>query len=165
VLLRPCRLAGLMALIFAQGLVSASAQQVRTQIGLLTCRLTSNEAAQGQAENVPLRQTRELLCAFRPASGGPEETYTGTLQSVGLEQELSENRTLIWIVSGTRETVESPGLLQQVYAADLTANPGHSPRMLQSLADSGAPALNDSELKATIAMVVVVSLILKSAPA
>lgn len=170
--LRPYRLAGLTALILAHGMVSASAQQARMDIGLLTCGLTKSDEAQREAGVAP-RQTRELLCAFRPANGGPEEIYTGTLQSVGLEKELSEKRTMIWIVKGRREPMGSPGLLQQVYAADLAANPSHSPPLigetnvwvaLQTLADEQAPAAADKK-PMPVAMVVLVTLTLKSTPA
>jgi hypothetical protein len=149
-----CRLAGLIALVFAHGMVSASAQQARTEIGLLTCDLTKSEDAESGADAAPLRETRELLCVFRPTNGGPEETYTGTLRSVGLAKELSEKRAMIWVVKGTRQTMGSPGLLQQVYAADLAVNPGHSAPligetnlsiMLQTLADEQAPAAAQSD--------------------
>ena len=169
--LRQYRLAGLTALILAHGMISASAQQARMDIGLLTCSLTkSNEPR--EAGVAPLRQTRELLCAFRPSNGGPEEVYTGTLQSVGLEKELSEKRTMIWIVKGPREPMGSPGLLQQVYAADLAVNPSHSPPLigetnvwvaLQTLADEQAPAAADKK-PMSVAMVVLITLTLKSTP-
>jgi Protein of unknown function (DUF992) len=171
--LRPCGLAGLTALILAHGMVSASAQQARMDIGLLTCGLTESDEAQREAGVAPLRQTRELLCAFRPANGGPEEIYTGTLQSVRPEKELSEKRTMIWVVKGPREPIGSPGLLQQVYAADFAAIPSHSPPLigetnvwvaLQTLADEQAPAAAGKK-PMTVAMVVLITLTLKSAPA
>jgi hypothetical protein len=67
----------------------------------------------------------------------------------------------------------SPGLLQQVYAADLAANPSHSPPLigetnvwvaLQTLADEQAPAAADKK-PLTVAMVVLITLTLKSTPA
>jgi hypothetical protein len=172
--LRPYRVAGLVALMLAHGMVSASAQQVRMDIGVLTCGLTKTDEAQREAGVAPLRQTRELLCAFRPSNGGPEEIYTGTLQSVGLEKELSEKRTMIWVVKGPRQPMGSPGVLQQVYAADLAANPSHSPPLigetnvwvaLQTLADEQAPAAADKKAPMSVAMVVLITLALKSTPA
>jgi len=173
--LRSYLLAGLIALVMALGVHGmAAAQDVRAQIGLLTCGLTKSEDVQSGADAAPLRQTRELLCAFRPTNGGPEEIYSGTLQSVGLEKELSEKRAMIWVVKGTRETVGSPGLLQQVYAADVAANPGYSPPLigesnmsivLQTLADEQAPASADKKQQITIAVVVLITLRLKSTPA
>jgi hypothetical protein len=154
----------------ACAVVSASAQQALTQIGLLTCSVTKKS----EAEGAPQRQTREVFCAFRPANSKPEETYTGTLEVVGPEEGLSEQRAMIWVVKGNRETIRSPGLLQQVYIADPTANPGHpSPLIgeanrslvLQTLADSQSPAQIEAKPQATVAEVVVISLVLKSAPA
>jgi hypothetical protein len=171
--LRSCRrAAALTALIHALGMVSAPAQQRRMEIGLLTCGLTRGEEAQTGAV-APQRQTWELDCSFRPTNGGPEETYTGTLESIGLEKELSERRAMIWIVKGTRGTTGTTGELQQVYAADLAANPGHSPPLvgeangslvLETLADAQAAGPGD-EKRITTAMIVLVNLILKSVPA
>jgi hypothetical protein len=78
----------------------------------------------------PGRQTWELDCSFQPTNGRPEETYTGTADSVGMEKELSEKRAMIWIVKRTGGTIGSTGQLEQVYAADLAANPGHSPPLI-----------------------------------
>lgn len=171
--LRSYLLAGLIALVMALGVHGmAAAQDVRAQIGLLTCGLTKSEDVQSGADAAPLRQTRELLCTFRPTNSAPEEIYTGTLQSVGLEP--SDERAMIWVVKGTRETVGSPGLLQQVYAADVAANPGYSPPLigesnmsivLQTLADEQAPASADKKQQITIAVVVLITLRLKSTPA
>jgi hypothetical protein len=69
-----------------------------------------------------------------------------------------------------------PGLLQQVYAADPATNPGHPPALigeanrslvlvLQPFADSQSPALIEGKAQTTAAVVVVVSLTLRSAPA
>jgi uncharacterized protein DUF992 len=172
--LRSCRWAALIALIFAQGMVPALAQQRRMEIGLLICGLTKSEETQSGVEPVaPGRQTWELDCSFRPTNGRPEETYTGTADSVGMEKELSEKRAMIWIVKRTGGTIGSTGQLEQVYAAELAANPGHSPPligeangslMLETLADARA-AVPNGEKRITTAMIVLVNLILKSAPA
>ena len=158
----------------ANGMASASAQAMRADIGVLTCGLTDIEQTPGGSDAGPLRQTRDMLCGFRPTNSGPEEIYTGTLESVGLEKELSENRAMIWIVKGLRGSVWSPGPLEQIYAADLAANPGHSPPLSgetdvsivsQTMADPKIPASADKRPQVTIAMVVLVRLRLKSTPA
>jgi hypothetical protein len=168
------RLAALIALVFPHGIVSGSAQQARTEVGLLTCDLTQGEDAESGADAAPLRETRDLFCAFRPTNGGPEETYTGTLRSVGLEKELSEKRAMIWVVKGTRATMGLPGVLQQFYAADLAANPGHSPPLigetnvsivLHTLADEQAPAGAHNRRQIANGIIVLVALRLKSTPA
>ena len=58
--LRQYRLAGLTALILAHGMVSASAQQARMDIGLLTCGLTKSDEAQRETGVAPVRQTRNF---------------------------------------------------------------------------------------------------------
>jgi hypothetical protein len=47
-----------------------------------------------------------------------------------MEKELPEKRAMIWIVKRTVGTIGSTGQLEQVYAADLAANPGHSPPLI-----------------------------------
>ena len=170
-------LASVVALSFAHGAVSASPQQA-TEIGLLTCGFAKGDEvkseAEGGAQSTLERQTRELLCVFRPTDSEAEETYTGSVESVGSEKALSEQRAMIWVVKGSRGAMRSPGLLQQVYAADPAANPGRPPALigeanrslvLQPFADSQSPALIEGEPQTTAAVVVVVSLILRSAPA
>jgi hypothetical protein len=170
-------LASLVALSFAHNAVSASPQQA-TEIGLLTCGFAKGDevkgGAEGAAQSTLERRTRDLLCVFRPTDGPAEETYTGSVESVGSEKALSEQRVLIWVVKGSREEMRSPGLLQQVYAADPAANPGHPPVLigeanrslvLQPFADSQSQALIEGKSQTTAAVVVVVSLILRSAPA
>ncbi len=171
---RSAALIALLLAVGAHGKTFASTQVMRTELGVLTCGLVYIEQTPGGVDAGALRQTRDMLCAFRPTNSGPEEIYTGTLESIGLENELSENRAMIWIVKGLRGTVWSPGLLEQIYAADLAANPGHSPPLsgesdvsivLQTMADPKMPASADKRQQATFAMVVLVTLRLKSTPA
>lgn len=170
-------LASLVALSFAHDAVSASPQQA-TEIGLLTCGFAKGDdvksEAEGGAQGTLERQMRELLCVFRPTDSEAEETYTGSVESVGSEKALSEQRAMIWVVKGSRDAMRSPGLLQQLYAADPAADPAHPPVLigeanrslvLQPFTDSQSPALIDGKPQTTAAKVVVVSLILRSAPA
>lgn len=166
------RLAGSVALVLAHtGL--ALTQPARTEIGLLTCGLAQHEEVQGGSDQTPLRQTRQMLCVFRPANSGAEEIYGGMLQSVGLEKELSEKGVMIWVVKGIAGMAAPPGLLQQVYAADLAAHPGHAPPLvgasnvsilLQTMADVQALPGSANQLDTT-AMIMLVTLTLKSTPA
>jgi hypothetical protein len=170
--MRSYRLAVSAALVLAHSGV-APAQPARTEIGLLTCGIAQSEEVEGGSDPTPLRQTRQMLCTFRPANSGAEETYDGMLQSVGLEKELSEKRVMIWVVKGFAGIAGPPGLLQQVYAADLAVNPGHAPPLigetnvsiaLQTMTDAQALAGSAKQL-ATTAMIVLVTLTLKSTPA
>lgn len=154
------------------GTAPVLAQEMRTEIGLLTCGLSEGGEAQTGAA-ASLRRTRKLLCTFRPAGNRPEETYTGTLQVVGLESEFSPNAAMIWIVKNNRGSAWSPGLLQQAYAAELAANPGLAPLIgetnasivLQTLADEQAPAGADKVPQGTVPVVVVITLQLHSTAA
>jgi len=63
---------------------SASAQEVRVDIGLLTCG--PGESAEIESRNDALSgEPRKMLCVFRP-SNGPEEVYAGTYQTIGQDQ-------------------------------------------------------------------------------
>lgn len=161
-----------MALTMALGLYPATpalAQDMRTKIGLLTCELSKSEEAQtGPA--VSIRQTRDLRCAFKPAGNLPEETYTGSLQSVGPET----TGAMIWIVRGSRGTAWAPGGLQQAYAAELVAFPGLTPTLigetnasivLQTFADEQTPARADRTLQSGLPVVVTITLRLDLASA
>jgi hypothetical protein len=150
-----------------------SAQEQRTEIGLLTCGLAKSTDPHSSPDTT-LRQTREVLCAFRPAGNGPEETYTGTLQGAGPDVGFPDGKVMMWIVAGTSGMVGPPGMLQQVYAAELAANPGQSPRLigetnmsivLRTLADEHAPAVADKVPQGAAAIVVLITLTLASTPA
>jgi len=58
-----------------------------------------------------------MLCTFKPAARGAEETYTGTLQSAGDERPFDKG-VLMWTVKGPAATEIQPGLLQQSFTVD-----------------------------------------------
>jgi hypothetical protein len=141
-----------------------SAEQSCRNSGL-TCDLV---AGRNGNEGPSQRQTRDLSCTFRPGSLGPEETYTGTLQYLVGERQPESTRVLIWIVKALPTTAATPGLLQQIYAADPGAPTGHAPALigesngsiiLQPMADS--PASNEPRAM-TGTLIVLVTLTLTS---
>src|SRR5262245_56440961 len=70
-------------------------REVPTTLGTLTCTLSEAGNA------LPLAQAREVLCRFSPAANGAgEETYTGTLQSVGQAEALFGRGTVMLEVRG-----------------------------------------------------------------
>jgi hypothetical protein len=80
---------------------------------------------------------------------------------------------MMWIVKGAFATTEAAGLLQQMYAADPAAPPGHAPALigesnssiiLQPMADSQALSAADKRQPAAGALVVLVALKLRSTP-
>ena len=100
----------------------ARSQQTQlSNLGFLTCSLP--EVVENQEETVagPRRQTRDMLCAFKP-----EETYSGTFQSVGRDQRGSVSWVMIWHVKGIRSMLGTPGFLQQIYFVDPAAAPGRA---------------------------------------
>jgi hypothetical protein len=164
-------LASLAALTLAHPV--AVAQELRRDIGVLTCDLAKSGGVRSGSEATPQRQTRHMLCAFRPSISGPEETYTGTMQSLMEDQQLSNGHMMMWIVKGAFATTEAAGLLQQIYVADPAAPPGHAPALigesnssivLQPMADSQAPRAADKQQPAAGALVVLVALKLRSTP-
>ena len=116
----------LLALASAPG----SAQEMRMEIGLLTCSLAENNEARVPTGAASERRTQEMLCAFKPTNNGPEETYAGTLESIGQEQEGSARRVMIWVVKSKLAAEGLPGMLQQTYAADPAAIRDDAPRLI-----------------------------------
>src|SRR5262245_24964121 len=106
------RLLGLIVLACAG--LPASAQELAE-----ICNLTSSLAEQSGSPDTEsgIGQARDMLCTFKPAARGAEETYTGTLQSAGDERPL-EKGVLMWTVRGPAATEIQPGLLQQSFTVD-----------------------------------------------
>jgi hypothetical protein len=113
--MRGARILGLMALL-CPGL-PASAQEL-AEIGNLTCSLAEQSGSPDSEAGIG--QARDMLCTFKPAARGAEETYTGTLQSAGDERPFDRG-VLMWTVRGPASTEIQPGLLQQSFAVDAAA--------------------------------------------
>jgi hypothetical protein len=109
--------------------VGTLAHEARVDIGLLTCNIVQISETGGTGE-APAPEGRELLCTFTPTASRPEETYIGSVQSIGSDNELSAGRAMIWIVLAPSEVDMTPGLLQQVYAADSAAALRQAPPLL-----------------------------------
>ena len=108
-----CKLVASMMVGFAA--VSASAQEARTNFGLLTCAV-----GKGQERRVALKgPTQAVTCAFKPTAAAAEENYIGTVHHSGVGQEvLKGEAVLMWVVSAPASTKPSRGWLQQSYIAD-----------------------------------------------
>jgi hypothetical protein len=152
---------------------AAAPQETRRDIGILTCDLAESAETPSGVEASRKPQTRDIVCAFRPSTSGPEETYSGILQSVLDEPPPFGRHAMIWIVKGLASTENSPGLLQQTYAVDLMAPAGHPPALigesnssitLQPMTDSQAPAAGDKRPPGAGNLVVLVALKLRSTP-
>src|SRR5262245_54838660 len=96
--------------------MSASAQEARTNFGLLTCAL-----AKGEKQQVALKgPTQAVTCAFKPtAAATGEEHYVGTIHHSGAGKEILTGKlVLMWVVSAPANTKASRGWLEQSYIAD-----------------------------------------------
>jgi hypothetical protein len=114
-----------LAMFLAAGAAEAyDEKSALTHLGFLTCSLAVASNASDVDVQGPLRQTREMLCAFAPGGEGPEETYSGTFQSISQDQRDSESPVMIWSVKGTSSMLGTPGFLQQLYTIDVGAAPG-----------------------------------------
>jgi hypothetical protein len=109
------RLLGLIGLICAG--LPASAQEL-AEIGNLTCSLAEQSGSPDTEAGIG--QARDMLCTFKPAARGAEETYTGILQSAGDERPFDKG-VLMWTVKGPAATEIQPGLLQQSFTMDAAA--------------------------------------------
>ena len=106
-----------------------SAEESQLEIGVLTCGLAESEDdSAGDVRSGS--EIRSMVCVFRPVNSGPEEVYRGGVQIIGQDHDLLAGRAIIWIVKSTATTTRSPGMLQQTYAADASAAPGHAPPLI-----------------------------------
>ena len=160
-----------LAMLLATGILGAHGEPtVLTHLGVLTCSLAvASNAPDVNAVPGPLRQTREMLCAFKPGGDSPEETYSGTFQSIGQDQRDARSPVMIWNVKGTSSMLGTPGFLQQLYSIDAGAAPGrvtplvgesNSSVMLEAMTEGG-----DQYGGAPMSISILVALRLKSTPA
>jgi hypothetical protein len=96
----------------ADGREGRPSREALATLGILTCSLSE------EAGGSPAAQARDILCRFRAGSLGTEETYAGTMQSVGQAEALFGRGTVMLEVKGPAGQGIVPGLLQQAYAAE-----------------------------------------------
>ena len=114
-----------LALPFCLGAGADPGAQLPMELGVLSCTLAQAIDPQMSAQSGQASAARRMLCTFTPARHGAEETYTGSLKSISAGRTLPENVALLWMVRAPVGTIATPGLLEQTYAADLAAPPGH----------------------------------------
>lgn len=107
----------------------AGAQEVRDNIGVLTCTLSGSRDAQAAQPPASSGDSRNLSCVFKPDGGGAEETYVGLIRVVGGTDALSGKQVLIWVVMGPSKKTRAPGALAQTYVGE-AAPPGTAARIL-----------------------------------
>jgi hypothetical protein len=115
----------MLALPFSFGAGTDPGARLPMEAGVLSCTLAPSVDPQMSEQGGGASEAREMLCSFTPARSGAEETYAGSLKSIGADRTLRENVTLMWMVRAPVGTRARPGLLEQSYAADLATPAGH----------------------------------------
>ena len=102
--------------------VAAGAHAAEIPVGLLGT-LTCSMERETAGEPAEKGKGREALCEFRLSDGTLSETYVGTFQFVGPDnQGEAPADTIILIVKAPISTSPLPGMLQQSYAADASSS-------------------------------------------
>jgi hypothetical protein len=115
----------MLSLPFCVGAGTDPGARLPMEVGVLSCTLAQPIDPQMSAQSGAANEARQMLCTFSPARNGAEETYAGSLKSISAGRTMPENVALLWMVRAPVGTRATPGLLEQTYAADLTAPPGH----------------------------------------
>ena len=56
-----------------------------------------------------------MRCLYRPAGGGAEQTYSGTIKRAGSDKLSDAKLVMIWVVWGPSASQAEPGALAQTY--------------------------------------------------
>jgi hypothetical protein len=83
--------AAAMAVALTVVLGSADAQPRRVQLGTLTCSMSSSIG-------LIVGSQKNVNCIFRGQPGEPEEAYTGTMTTVGLDIGITTGGVIVWTV-------------------------------------------------------------------
>jgi hypothetical protein len=84
----------------------AAAQPTRLQVGTLTCSMSSSIG-------LVVASTKNLNCVFRGQPGEPDEGYTGTMTTIGLDIGVTAGGVVVWTVFAN--TSRYAGMLAGVY--------------------------------------------------
>src|ERR1700691_3404969 len=86
---------------------SADAQPRQVQVGTLTCSMSSSVG-------LIIASQKNLNCVFRGQPGEPEETYTGTMTTIGIDIGVTTGGVIVWTVFA--DTNRYAGMLAGTYA-------------------------------------------------
>jgi Protein of unknown function (DUF992) len=112
------------------GFGAAPSSTALIEIGVLTCTLGHAIDTVASAQTPAASEAREMVCSFKAAKDGPEETYAGIVKAIGVVGALPEKVALLWSVRAPMGTAVTPGLLQQSYAADTGTPVGQVPPLI-----------------------------------
>jgi len=101
------RTAFAIAAMLAMVMASAMAQPNQIQVGTLTCSMSSSIG-------LVLGSQKNVNCIFKGQPGEPEEAYTGTMTTIGLDIGVTTGGVVVWAVfaGSNRQT----GMLAGTYA-------------------------------------------------
>jgi len=85
----------------------ADAQPRQIQVGTLTCSLSSSVG-------LVLGSQKNVNCVFRSQPGEPEEAYTGTMTTIGLDIGVTTGGVVVWAVFA--DSNRYAGMLAGTYA-------------------------------------------------
>jgi hypothetical protein len=126
-------------------------------------------AESGEEAATPPSQQRNMVCAFKPAGNGAEETYSGQIKKVGTQKELDGKLVLIWVVTGPSEREFTPGMLEQSYIGELASSDDGKPQPPKALVGNkdaayGLRSMTDDSTESAAGNVTVVELKVRSVP-
>jgi len=86
-----CAAAAVLAAALAMVVGPADAQPRLVQVGTLTCSMSASIG-------LILGSQKNLNCVFRGQPGEPEEAYTGTMTTIGLDIGITTGGVIVWTV-------------------------------------------------------------------
>src|SRR5579872_423531 len=91
----------------AMALEPSAAQQRQVQIGQLTCSMSSSIG-------LVVGSQKNVNCIFRGQPGDPDEAYTGTMTTIGLDVGFTTGGVIVWTVFA--DTSRFAGMLAGKYS-------------------------------------------------
>ena len=85
---------------------TANAQPRRVEVGTLTCSMSASVG-------LVLGSQKNVNCVFRGQPGEPEEVYTGTMTTIGLDIGITGGGIIVWTVFA--QTNRYAGMLTGIY--------------------------------------------------
>jgi hypothetical protein len=86
-----CAAAAVLAAALAMVVGPADSQARQVQVGTLTCSMSASIG-------LILGSQKNLNCVFRGQPGEPEEAYTGTMTTIGLDIGITTGGVIVWTV-------------------------------------------------------------------
>ena len=86
-----CAAAAVLAAALAMVVGPSDAQPRQVQVGTLTCSMSASIG-------MILGSQKNLNCVFRGQPGEPEEAYTGTMTTIGLDIGITTGGVIVWTV-------------------------------------------------------------------